>query len=271
MIKKKIGIVGKELNHSLSPLIHNYWSKKNKNKFIYRKYEIQEKNIDKFFNNYKRDKRFVGFNITIPYKEIFIDLCDKVTTRAKKIGSVNLIYKKNKTIFGDNTDVVGFSKTFNSLKIKNTKSVLLVGAGGAAKAILYFLNKRSIENIDIFATSIKREENLKKKFKFKRFLINPTHLRKRYDLIINASSAGMNKTNKINRNILKLVKKARGVIDIVYNPIDTDLLKKAKKHDIKFSGGLKMLVEQAKPSYEIWSGNKIEIDRKIYQMLINKI
>ena len=81
----------------------------------------------------------------------------------------------------------------------------------------------------------------------------------------------MTKKNKINRNILNLVKKAKGVIDIVYNPIETDLLKKAKKHDINFSDGLKMLVEQAKPSYEIWSGNKIEIDRKIYQMLINKI
>ena len=271
MIKKKIGIVAKKLNHSLSPLIHNYWSKKNKNKFIYRKYEVQEKNLDKFFCNFKKDKRFIGFNITIPYKENFIGFCDKVTTRAKKIGSVNLIYKKNKTIYGDNTDVIGFSKTFSSLKIKNTKSVLLIGAGGAARAILYFLNKRSIENIDIFATSIRRKENLKKKFKFNRFLIRSTHFRKKYDLIINASSAGMTKKNKINRNILNLVKKARGVIDIVYNPIETDLLKKAKKHDINFSGGLKMLVEQAKPSYEIWSGNKIEIDRKIYQMLINNI
>ena len=70
---------------------------------------------------------------------------------------------------------------------------------------------------------------------------------------------------------MNLVKKARGVIDIVYNPIETDLLIKAKKHGIKFTGGLKMLVEQAKPSYEIWSGKKIEIDRKIYQMLVNKI
>ena len=271
MIKKKIGIVAKELNHSLSPLIHNYWSKNNKNKFIYRKYEVQEKNIDKFFRNYTRDKRFIGFNITIPYKENFIGFCDKVTTRAKKIGSVNLIYKKNKAIYGDNTDVIGFGKTFSSLKIQNTKSVLLVGAGGAARAILYFLNKRRIENIDIFATSIKREENLKKKFQFNRFLIRSTHLKNRYDLIINASSAGMTKKNKINRNILNLVKDAKGVIDIVYNPIETDLLKKAKKHDIKFSGGLKMLLEQAKPSYEIWSGDKIEIDKKIYQMLINKI
>ena len=269
MNKKKIGIVAKKLNHSLSPFIHNYWSRNNN--FIYRKYEVQEKNIDKFFYNYRKDKRFVGFNITIPYKENIIGFCDKITARAKKIGSVNLIYKKNKIIFGDNTDVIGFSKTFNSLKIRNTKSVLLVGAGGAARAILYFLNQKNIEKIDIFATSIRREENLKKKFKFDRFLIRSSHLKKNYDLIINASSAGMTKKNKINRNILNLVRKAKGVIDIVYNPIETDLLKKAKKHDIKFSGGLKMLLEQAKPSYEIWSGKKIEIDNKIYQMLVNKL
>ena len=182
-----------------------------------------------------------------------------------------MIYKKNNIIFGDNTDFIGFSKTFNSLKIKNTKTVLLVGAGGAARAILYYLNGKNIKNIDVFATSISKEKSLKKKFKFNRFLIKSTHLKKRYDLIINASSAGMSKKNKINRYILNLVKNARGVIDIVYNPIDTDLLKKAKKHNIKSSGGLKMLVEQAKPSYEMWTGKKIEIDKKIYQMLVNKI
>ena len=99
MNKKKIGIVAKKLNHSLSPLIHNYWSKTNNYNFSYRKYEIQEENIGKFFYKYKSDKQFIGFNITIPYKENFFGLCDKVTTRAKKIGSVNLIYKKNKTIY----------------------------------------------------------------------------------------------------------------------------------------------------------------------------
>ena len=81
----------------------------------------------------------------------------------------------------------------------------------------------------------------------------------------------MNKNNKINKNILSLVKKTNGVIDIVYNPTETDLLKEAKKHNIKFSGGMHMLLEQAKPSYEIWSGNKIVIDDKLYQKLIDKI
>ena len=271
MNKRKIGIVAKKLNHSLSPLIHNYWSKKNNYNFTYRKYEVQEKNIGEFFHKYKKDKHFIGFNVTIPYKENFIGLCDRVTTRAKKIGSVNLIYKKNNLVYGDNTDVLGFNKTFNFLNIKNTKSVLMVGAGGAARAILYFLNKKSIENIDIFATSTRKEKNLTENFKFKNFLIKSSHLKKRYDLIINASSAGMNKSNKINRNILYLVKKASGVIDIVYNQIETDLLKEAKKHNVKCLSGLTMLVEQAKPSYERWCGNKIEIDNKIYQMLLHNI
>ena len=94
---------------------------------------------------------------------------------------------------------------------------------------------------------------------------------KRQDLIINASNAGMSHNNEINRNILRLVKKTKGVIDIVYNPLETDLLKEAEKHNIKSIGGLIMLVEQAKPSFEIWSKKGIEIDDKIYRSLISKI
>ena len=271
MIKKKIGIVAEKLNHSLSPIIHNYWSKKTKCNFLYKKYEMDEKRIEKFFYNYKKDKNFIGFNITIPYKEKFINMCDNVSSRAKKIGSVNLIHKKGNMIYGDNTDVIGFRKIFNSLKIKNPKTVLLVGAGGASRAILYFLNKKNIENIDIFATSLRRRQSLLENFKFKNFTNKTTLLKKRYDLIINASNAGMSNGNKINRNILRLVKQTKGVIDIVYSPLETDLLKEAKKHNIRSLGGLIMLVEQAKPSFETWSKKSIEIDDKIYQLLISKI
>tara|TARA_B100000575_G_scaffold48603_1_gene35584 strand:- start:128 stop:943 length:816 start_codon:yes stop_codon:yes gene_type:complete len=271
MKKKTIGIVAKKLNHSLSPLIHNYWSKIHKNNFVYKKFEVEENKIDVFFNNYKKDKNFIGFNVTIPYKEKFISLCDKVSTRAKKIGSVNLIYKQNNKIFGDNTDVIGFEKTFKSIKINNTETVLLIGAGGAARSILYFLNKKNIENIDIFASSLKRVNDVSNNFKLKNFTNNSKHLRKNYDLIINASSAGMTHSNRVNRNILKLVKKTKGVIDIIYNPTDTELLNEAKKHTKKAIGGLLMLVEQAKPSYEIWTRKKIKIDDKIYKILLNKI
>ena len=271
MIKKKIGIVAEKLDYSLSPTIHKYWSKKTKSNFLYKKYEIEEKKLAKFFYNYKNDKNFIGFNITIPYKEKFINMCDNVSLRAKKIGSVNLIYKKENMIYGDNTDVIGFKKIFELLKIKSTKTILLIGAGGASRAILYFLNKKNFKNIDIFATSLSKKQGLSKNFNFKNFTNKTTLLKKKYDLIINASNAGMSNGNKMNRNILRLVKKTKGVIDIVYNPIETDLLKEAKKHNIKSLGGLIMLVEQAKPSFEIWSKRSIEIDDKIYQSLIGKI
>ena len=87
-----------------------------------------------------------------------------------------LIYKKNKIIYGDNTDVIGFSKCYNSLKIKKPKTVLVVGAGGAARAVLYFLNKKNIVNIDVFAPSLKRKVGLETCFNFKNFINKSTKL-----------------------------------------------------------------------------------------------
>ena len=245
-----IGIVALKLNHSLSHVIHNYWLSQTNTKFLFKKYEIKENDIELFMSKFRKNKEFKGFNITIPYKEKFLKLCDRVSPRAKKIGSVNLIYKNNNLIYGDNTDVIGFSKCYKSLKTQRPKNVLLIGAGGAARSVLYFLNDKNIENIDIFASSLKRKQGLSSDFKFRKFVNNTSKLEAKYDLIINASSAGMVGSKKLNRNIFKLVKKSKGVIDIVYNPMRTVLLKNANNFRIKNIGGLKMLLEQAKPSFE---------------------
>jgi shikimate dehydrogenase len=216
---------------------------------------------------FRKNKKFKGFNITIPYKEKFLNICDKVSPRAKKIGSVNLIYKNNNLIYGDNTDVIGFSKCYKSLKIQSPKSVLLIGAGGAARSVLYFLNDKNIEKIDIFASSLKRKKALSSNFKFRKFVNNTSRLEAKYDLIINASSAGMVGSKKLNRNIFKLVKKTKGVIDIVYNPMQTDLLQSANNFKVKNIGGLKMLLEQAKPSFEKWTNKKVKIDNKLLKKI----
>jgi len=268
---KIIGIVAQKLSHSLSPDIHTYWAKKTKTKIIYKKYELQEKDIQSFISKFKKNKNFQGFNVTIPYKENFLNLCDKVSSRAKKIGSVNLIYKKNNIVNGDNTDVVGFAKCYNLLKIKIPRTVLVIGAGGAARSILYYLNKRGIENIDIFAPSFKRMTGLRADFYFKNFVNNTSKLKAQYDLIINASSAGMIGKTKLNRNILRKTQKAKGIIDIVYNPIQTPLLKEATKHNINNIGGLKMLIEQAKPSFERWTNKKVESSIELYHKVEKKI
>ena len=265
-----IGIVAEKLGHSLSPYIHNYWSKKYKKNFKYEKFELKEKDLKKFFQSYKKNKKIKGFNITIPYKTNFISLCDRITSKAKKIGSVNLVYKKNNLIIGDNTDVIGFEKCFNLLNKTPTK-VLLIGAGGAARAVLYFLNKKNIENIDVFATSLTRKEDICKDFIVSSFVSKTNLLNSKYDLIINSSSGGMIGKSALNRNILKLVNRAKGIIDIVYNPEMTTLLKQAQKNNVPYVGGLTMLIEQAKPSFEKWTDAKIKIDDQIYDLARNKL
>jgi len=120
-MKNTIGIIAEKLGHSLSPYIHNYWSKKYNKNLKYEKFEISEKKLTKFFEAFRKNKKFKGFNVTIPYKTNFISLCDKTTHKAKKIGSVNLVYKKNNLIIGDNTDVIGFEKSFKKLKKNTTK------------------------------------------------------------------------------------------------------------------------------------------------------
>ena len=270
-MKNTIGIVAEKLGHSLSPYIHNYWSKKYNKNLKYQKFEIPEKNLNKFFETFREDKKFKGFNVTIPYKTNFMTLCDRTTPKAKKIGSVNLVYKKNNIIIGDNTDVIGFGKSFKQLKKIQSKKILLIGAGGAARAILYFLNKKNIVNIDVFATSLRRKENICNDFSIKNFVTKTSLLKTKYDLIINSSSGGMIGESNLNRNIIKLVDEAKGVIDIVYNPEMTPLLNRAKKNSIPFVGGLTMLIEQAKPSFEKWSKSKINVDDKLYQIARNKL
>jgi len=270
-MKNIIGIVAEKLGHSLSPYIHNYWSKEYNKNLKYRKFEISEKKLTNFFEAFKKNRKFKGFNVTIPYKTNFLTLCDKVTPKAKKIGAVNLVYKKNNLIIGDNTDVIGFEKSLKKFKKTQLKKILLIGAGGAARSILYYLNKKSIENIDVFATSLKRKENICKDFSIKNFVTKTSLLKINYDLIINSSSGGMIGELPLNRNIVKLVDGAKGVIDIVYNPEMTTLLNRAKKNNTPFVGGLTMLIEQAKPSFEKWSKSKIKIDDKIYQLARNKL
>ena len=104
-------------------------------------------------------------------------------------------------------------------------------------------------------------------FNFKNFINKSTKLKNKYDLIINASSAGMVGKSSLNRNIINLVKSSKSVIDIVYNPIITDLLKKADLENKNYIGGLTMLVEQAKPSFERWTGKKIIIDKGLYKKI----
>ena len=267
----QLSVIGSPIKHSKSPLIQQAAIDDYQINATYRKTEILDLDHLKQFLSELKKPNWLGVNVTIPYKTIFISLCDRITPKAKKIGSVNLVYKKSNLIIGDNTDVVGFAKSFNLLKKIKTRKVLLIGAGGAARSILYYLNKKNIKNIDVFATSLRRRDDICNDFSVSSFVVKTNLLKTKYDLIINSSSGGMVGKTPLNRNLIQLADNASGVIDIVYNPEMTPLLMRAKKNNTPFVGGLTMLIEQAKPSFEKWSTLKIKIDEEIYRLARDKL
>ena len=271
-MKKRIGIVAKKLSHSLSPIIHNSWIKKNKINAEYISFEIKENELELFYNEFKKDKYFIGFNVTVPYKENFFNMCDNVSKNANLIGSLNLIYKKNNFIYGDNTDYLGFEKIYKKLIDRHINKILLIGAGGAARAILKFLNDQKIENIDVFARTTNKKQALSKSMKLKNVYTETKKIRdKKYDLIINSSDAGMLDKNKLNNDIYRLIPSAAYAIDIVYNPLVTKFLEVARASQVPSVGGLNMLLEQAKPCFDKWFETNVMIDSHLRKQLIKNL
>ena len=150
MIKKQYGIIGKPLAHSLSPILHNFWSRKNNLTANYSLIEIEKKQIGDIIKKIKK-RELHGINITIPYKQEVISYLDLIINDAKETDSVNTVYlnKENK-IVGENTDVYGFEQSFiNNIKIEKLidKYFLILGAGGVTPSLIYALIKKNYKHI----------------------------------------------------------------------------------------------------------------------------
>jgi len=247
--KYKIGLIGKYLNHSFSK---NYFDKKREKKlkinFSYDLYEISSINeIEKLF----KQNNLIGLNITYPYKEKILKFINSLDEEAKEIKSVNTIFinKKTSKISGHNTDWYGFDKSLNNfLKTMNLKALVL-GNGGASKAICYCLRKRQIPYIIV---SRNPKKNMISYDESEFFIKN-------YKLIINTTVLGsglyLNKFPKINYN---LISDNHFVYDLAYNPKETLFLKKSKKMGAKIKNGYDMLKIQADKSFELWE-NKLKL------------
>ncbi|MBQ3834322.1 MAG: shikimate dehydrogenase, partial [Elusimicrobia bacterium] len=148
---KIVGIFGNPISHSLSPVMHNNWFSKNKLNYVYLAFDILPKDLKAAVGSI-RTLNIAGVNVTVPHKVEVMKYLDIVDEDAKKIGSVNTIVNKNGVLYGTNTDWQGFITDLKQKKVNlKNKNVLVVGAGGAAKAILYGLNKLKVKKI--FLTS----------------------------------------------------------------------------------------------------------------------
>jgi shikimate dehydrogenase len=275
MTDKKFGIIGKPLSHSLSPLLHNYWFKKYNIKASYTLIETEINQIGKVINKIKK-KELKGINITIPYKQKVIPYLDLVINDAKKTSSVNTIYlNDDNKIVGENTDVYGFDCSFiKKLNEKDLlgKNILIFGAGGVTSSIIYSLLKKNIKKISISNRTTKKAITLKKKFPFIEIILwkDINNKSQDADVIINTTSLGMKNGSNFNQ-VIKKFKENLIYYDVVYNPLETTMLKNFKKKKIKTFNGLEMFLYQGQKSFYLWNGINPEIDDDLKKIIASNL
>ncbi|MDC6447466.1 shikimate dehydrogenase [Alphaproteobacteria bacterium] len=255
---KNFFVIGNKTSKSLSPLIFNHWFRKYNIQAKYSFVEVEGKDFDIVLGKKINDNKTTGFNVTIPFKKSVVKHLDFINSHAKNIEAVNCV-TVGKKIKGINTDWVGYLSSIKDLKIHKNKNILIMGCGGASKAIVYGLFFKGFKNINVFNRTTKKIKVGKiNKFTKKYSLID------KYlpgaDLIINTTPI-----NPLNKKQSKLVKKDAIVSDVVYKPKQTAFLNNFKEHKKIF--GIYMLIEQAIPCFFNWFGFKPSVD----DVLIKKI
>ena len=270
---QKFGLIGYPVSHSFSPKIHELIYELNDIDASYSLFEIMP---DKFNQNPLNDipDDYCGFNVTIPYKTDIIQFLDVIDEEAKKIDAVNTIKKIDNKWFGYNTDVHGFCYPIRDY-YKNINTALVMGTGGAAKAVIYAILKYiKPQKIVVLGRNVDKAEQLNDKYKdaSESILIetNNSSNIKNYissaDLIVNTTSVGMHPN--INESILPKSFSMKGqaiVYDLIYNPLETNFIKKAKEicTSCITINGMQMLIAQAVKSIEIWTGKEISVENTI--------
>ena len=261
---KKFVVIGNPREHSLSPLLHNYWIKKSGIDAIYDKQKLNEDELEKNILQMK-EKKISGINVTVPFKKAIIPFLDELSSEAESTQSVNTIYLRNNKVIGHNTDIFGFEISIKKSKYNIIdKEVLILGAGGVVPSIIFALNKMKISKIKISNRTKDKAENLKTIFK--NIEIIEWGEVPKFDMIINATSLGLKKEDKIDLDFSSTPKN-KFFYDVIYNPIETNFLKIGKSlGNITLNGKL-MFIYQALSAFNIWHGLEPDVDENIIKLL----
>tara|TARA_B100001250_G_scaffold412856_1_gene445213 strand:- start:356 stop:1150 length:795 start_codon:yes stop_codon:yes gene_type:complete len=262
---KKYFVIGNPIDHSLSPKLHNYWFKKNNIKAVYDKKKIYEKDLKSIVSKVK-EKKINGINVTVPFKKAVIPFLDKLSPESQETQSVNTIVFKNGNLIGHNTDIAGFEKAIKSLNyIMEGKSILILGAGGVVPSIIVALKKMSVSNITISNRTKEKAENLKNLFE--NLNVVEWGIMPKLDVIINATSIGLN-NEEINLDFSDL-RENKLYYDVIYNPSETNFLKKGKESGNISENGKLMFIYQALESFKLWHGIEPKINDDTLKILEN--
>lgn len=261
---KKYLVIGNPIDHSFSPKLHNFWIKNNNINAIYEKKKLDNNELEKLFLEI-REEKIAGINITVPFKKSVIPFIDVLSDEANQTQSVNTIYLENNKIIGHNTDIDGFK-----LGIKNSnfevegKKIFILGAGGVVPSIISALKKMNASQIILSNRTKEKAENLKGLFEDLK-IVNwgevPT-----FDMIINATSLGLNINDKINLDFSK-IERGKFFYDVIYNPSLTSFLEQGKRLGHKIENGKMMFIYQAYLAFKIWHGIYPKINDEIINLL----
>ena len=271
-------VVANPIKHSVSPFIHNSAFEATNTNGVYLAWEVDEAELAETVANIRRYQMY-GINLSMPYKEQVIPYLDQLSEEACLIGAVNTVVNREGTLIGYNTDGKGFFKSLPSFKISRKRMVLL-GAGGAAKAILAQAILDRVSQISVFV----RSSSMEKTRPYLEKIQNATGFRvdlfaledvqelqdsiTKADLLVNATSVGMDGSSQPIPTSIVLPEKLM-VADVIYQPFETPFLKWAKEQGNQSINGLGMLLYQAAEAFELWTGKEMPTDQ-IWELLKQK-
>ncbi|MBM3702300.1 MAG: shikimate dehydrogenase [Actinobacteria bacterium] len=277
-----IALIGNPVRHSLSPKIQNYFISKYSKDAVYMAFEFPRENLKEAFNGAKK-LGFMGLNVTMPYKEEVFKLIDRPDTVSSIIKSVNTVRfdQKDGTSMGFNTDVGSFIKSLDDKKFKWAgKHCLVIGAGGAARSSIYGILTKQVKKIYVYDKIKEKGSEIINNFKIigseKIEVLNSINdigtRVEEIDLIVNCTPMGMDIESYKNMLPVPVGWNLRGkfVFDMVYKPVETEFLKKAKREGAIVINGIDMLVNQAALSFKVWFDIIPETDY-IKKMILDNI
>ena len=272
---RKAFVCGHPIAHSRSPKIHGYWLAHYGLDGSYEAIDVAPDDFTTFAASV-RSGRYVGGNVTIPHKEAAFRAVDRRDAAAEDIGAVNTVWVEEGRLNGSNTDAYGFAANLDDHApgwASSPGAAVVLGAGGAARAVLYALKQRGFSDIRIINRTLARAQVLATEFgpAFSAHEFGAADfLLEDASLLINTTSLGMHGETGIAVDLDRLPDQAL-VTDIVYVPLETPLLRTARVRGLKAVDGLGMLLHQAVPGFEKWFGTRPDVTPELRSLIVNDI
>jgi shikimate dehydrogenase len=267
---RAVCVIGWPVAHSRSPLIHNFWIGQHALKGEYRREAVQPEEFETFIKELSQ-RGYAGANVTIPHKEVALKLSEP-DDRALAVGAANTLWFEGETLRSTNTDVEGFLANLDQMAPgwdRGLDDALVLGAGGAARAIVFGLLSRGVTNIRVANRTFARAQALRERFGDN---VKPIQwdevggLLAGTGLLVNTTSLGMKGQPPLDLRLEDL-RKSAVVADIVYSPLITPLLAEAKDLGLRYADGLGMLLHQAVRGFSLWFGVKPEVTAELRAMV----